>query len=77
MVHELIELLSTPDEMQQLANALVRSCGCGCTYRDCELVSGDPDCAAVRGLRKRRFVLGLLFARRLRPQLLVEEWLAD
>lgn len=76
MVDELIEFLGTRDEMEQLATALVRTCGCGCTYGDGELIRGEPDCTAVQGLRHRRFVVGLLFARQLRPQLLAEEWAA-
>ncbi len=73
MIDEFIELLTTRDELDELADVLVRACGCGCTYQDCELVSTNPQCAALRGLRDRRFVVGLLFARRLRPQLEAEE----
>ena len=77
MLDEFMELLGTRDEVDQLGEVLVRGCGCGCTYRERELVSRNPDCWAVRGLRDRRFVLGLLFARRLRPQLESEEWLRE
>ena len=58
MVDEFMELLGTRDEVDQLGEVLVRGCGCGCTYRERELVSRNPDCWAVRGLRDRRFVLG-------------------
>ena len=63
-----LKLLGTP-EMNELVSILVGECGCGCSLRDSELVSPTPDCAAMRGLRDRRFILGMLFARRLRRQL--------
>jgi hypothetical protein len=75
MVDEFMELVGSRADVDQLGEVLVRGCGCGCTYRERELVSRNPDCGAVRGLRDRRFVLGLLFARSLRPQLESEEWL--
>jgi hypothetical protein len=75
MVDEFMELVGSRADVDQLGAVLVRGCGCGCTYRERELVSRNPDCGAVRGLRDRRFVLGLLFARSLRPQLESEEWL--
>ena len=67
-----LKLLGTP-EMNELVSILVGGCGCGCSLRDSELVSPTPDCAAMRGLRDRRFILGMLFARRLRRQLEAEE----
>ena len=68
-----LEQVGTPDEMTELAGILVRECGCGCAYRDSELVSAARDCAATRALHDRRFVLGMLFGRRLREQLEAEE----
>ncbi len=68
-----LKLVGTPDELAELVGILVRECGCGCSFRDCELVSAMPDCAAMRGLRDQRFILGMLFARRLRAQLEAEE----
>jgi hypothetical protein len=67
-----LKLLGTP-EMNELVSILVGECGCGCSLRDSELVSPTSDCAAMRGLRDRRFILGMLFARRLRRQLEAEE----
>ena len=73
-VEEQLELLATADELRELARILVRDCGCGCTYSENEFVSPTPECAAVRALRDRRFVLGVLFARGLRRQLEAEEF---
>jgi hypothetical protein len=75
MVDEFMELVGSRADVDQLGEVLVRGCGCGCTYREGDLASRNPDCGAVCGLRDRRFVLGLLFARLLRPQLESEEWL--
>jgi hypothetical protein len=69
-----LEFLGTPAELAELVEVLVRGCGCGCVFRAGELVSPTPRCAAVRALRERRFVVGMLFARRLRRQLEAEEW---
>jgi hypothetical protein len=68
-----LRLLGTRDEMNEMVGVLVRDCGCGCSLRDGEFISPMLDCAAMRGLRDRRFILGMLFARRLRPQLEAEE----
>jgi hypothetical protein len=73
MFDEFIEVVTTREELDELADVLVRACGFGCRYQDCELASGNPRWAALRGLRDRRFVLGRLFARRLRPHLQSEE----
>jgi hypothetical protein len=70
----MIDLMGTAEEMDELLEVLVRDCGCGCTHADRELVSPGAECAAVRALSDRRFVLGMLFARRLRHQLQAEEW---
>jgi hypothetical protein len=66
ILRRVIELSGTPDEMSELLGILVRECGCGCSYTARELANPAPGCAAVRMLRKRRFVLGMVFARRLR-----------
>jgi hypothetical protein len=68
-----VEQIGTPDEMTELVGILVRECGCGCAYRDRELVDASGDCAATRALGDRRFVLGMLFGRRLRRRLEAEE----
>jgi hypothetical protein len=68
-----LKLFGTPHEIDELVDVLVRDCGCGCSLRDRELVSPTQDCAAMRALRDRRFILGMLFARRLRRQLEAEE----
>jgi hypothetical protein len=68
-----LEQVGTPDEMTELAGILVRECGCGCAYRDGELVSAARDCAATQALHDRRFVLGMFFGRRLRRRLEAEE----
>ena len=73
-VEEQLELLATASEMGELANILVRDCGCGCSYTEGEFVASTPTCVAVRALRDRRFVLGVLFARGLRRQLEAEEF---
>jgi hypothetical protein len=69
-----IELMGTPEELGELVSIVVRDCGCGCSFYDGELVSPTSDCGAMRALRDRRYVLGMLFARRLRGQLEAEEW---
>jgi hypothetical protein len=73
MVDEQLELLGTPGEMRELMDVLVRNCGCGCSYDGGDLVSPTAGCAALRAQRERRFILGMLFARRLRCQLETEE----
>jgi hypothetical protein len=77
MLDEELELLGTAEELRELMDVLVRDCGCGCIHYERELISASPDCAAVRALRDRRFVLGVLFARRLRPQLEAEELFSE
>ena len=76
-MEELLEVRATSTEMGELAHILVRDCGCGCSYTEGEFVSATPTCAAVRALRDRRFILGVLFARGLRHQLETEEFAAD
>ena len=58
MFDEFIEVVTTREELDELADVLVR--GCGCRYQDCELVSANPRCAEPA-------------ERRLRPQLESEE----
>ena len=69
------ELHSTgsSEEMRDLLDILVRTCGCGCSSRDGKLLGAGPDCFAERALAHRRFVLGLAFGRHLRAQLDAEE----
>jgi hypothetical protein len=74
MSDEEVVVLGTAAEMGELVGILVRDCGCGCAYTEGELSSPSSTCGAVRALRNRRYVLGLLFARRLRRQLEAEEW---
>jgi hypothetical protein len=73
-VEEHLELLATADEVNELTRILVQTCGCGCSFAKGEFVSATPECTAVRALRDRRFVLGVLFARGLRRQLEAEEF---
>jgi hypothetical protein len=73
-MEEQLELLASASDMRELAHILVRDCGCGCSYTEGEFVSSTPDCFAVRALRDRRFILGVLFARGLRRQLEIEEF---
>jgi hypothetical protein len=73
MLEEALELLATRVEADDLLRVLVGACGCGCVYTAGDLVSANADCSAVAALRDRRFVLGLLFARRLRERLKAEE----
>jgi len=67
------ELLTTRDELERTGRRARSGMWLRLQYQDCELVSTNLECAALRGLRNRRFVVGLLFARRLRPQLEAEE----
>jgi hypothetical protein len=73
LVDEYVELPTTDEDAAALLDILVRACGCGCCTVDGELVSSIANCSAVAMLRDRRFVLGLLFARSLRQQLLREK----
>ena len=73
IVYETLELQGTPDEARELMGVLVRNCGCGCSYDGRAVVGPSPGCAALRALRERRFILGMLFARSLRRQLVAEE----
>jgi hypothetical protein len=76
MLEEALELQATRAETEEMVGILVGTCGCGCSYGEGDLVSANPDCAAVAALRDRRYVLGLLFARRLRDRLRAEEFAA-
>jgi hypothetical protein len=74
MASDYLELPTTAVETAELVSIVVRQCGCGCTSSDSDLTAGGPNCSAVRALRHRRFVLGVLFARTLRRQLERQEW---
>ena len=73
-MEQYVDLPTTRAETAELLAIVVRECGCGCTARGGQLTGFDTDCSAVRTLRDRRFVLGLLFARTLRRQLELQEW---
>jgi hypothetical protein len=72
--NEYVDLPATAAETSELLEIIVRECGCGCTSVNGDLTSTRPTCGAVRLVRDRRFVLGILFARTLRAQLRDEEW---
>ena len=78
MRDEYLELPGTREEMHELLQVLVNHCECGCSFSDNELCGARQGaCDAARALNDRRFVLGLLYVRHLRPQLLAEEWTAS
>lgn len=72
---EIVELPASAEETAELASIVVRQCGCGCSIVDGTVSIATANCSAARALRDRRFVLGLIFARKLRRQLVIQEWL--
>ena len=78
MRDEYLELLGSPEDTHALLQSLVHACGCGCSFENNDVwATSAESCAAVRALRDRRFVLGLLFARHLREEFIMQEWQAD
>jgi hypothetical protein len=73
MLHEELQVLGTTDDILALMDVLVNNCACGCAHSGGELINQSAHCAALRALRDRRFVLGMLFARHLRHQLQAQE----
>jgi len=71
-----VELPTSGAEAAELIDIVVRQCGCGCAVSEWTLSTGGANCSAGRMLQDRRFILGMLFARRLRHQLEFQEYAA-